>query len=395
MITIGKYRILFNTLTRLVCLLVAITAFMTGCISFKHDDLVETVVIDSTVVTPEEAKVLVNHGITAKFTHDRGQVFMELFWWNKRKISKTVKLCKRDAALKTTAIGFFPGAAAKQHKVSHSIASLLVNPLIGCLPTISSLLCGPFMDPADGTLCEMGIFGVFSYLDRENPMVLRTYDEQKVVERIEETPIRLLDFTVEIEGQAFHGENGVAYVGSVVGDKTALKIKVLSFSPPEGFSHDSVSPVYGGEFLAKVPTAAEIALEAEQKRLLEIAIAQQKQAELAAVAAQEAAQRELALALANAAVQGVNAGMAARNGVNHTPIVTPSPMSVSRGTQSSLPRTCPACYGTTKCRPCNGTGGNPAKKHIEGRLYDPLVSARCGPCRGTGKCLTCGGKGSL
>ena len=259
------------------------------------------------------------------------------------------------------------------------------------------MLYGPIMDPVDQELgdyqlCQWGIFGNYCYLDRKNPEVLKEYVERKVEEKIEETPIRLMDFEVEIDGKIFRGEKGVAYIGTVVGSKPELDVKLLSFIAPDGFPSNDVAAVCGSRFLAKVPTAADMMAEAEKKRLQELAVLQRQQAAQEAAAQEAAAQRELAMALANAAIQGVNSGMAARNSGTYVP---PAPVPAVSGSSNPIPRMCPACCGTKKCRSCDGKGINPAKKYIEGRLYDSLVPAKCGPCRGTGNCLTCGGKGTL
>ncbi len=390
-----KCKIMLNMLARSVAFLTVMFAFLSGCISIKDDRAVETIVTETAVVKPETMEVLVNRGITAKFTPDRGQMFMELYWWTKRKISKTVKVCKQDAVLKTTCIGFFPAAKANDSLIGWPIACLILNPFVAFIPTFSSMIYGPFMEPNESVMGELGLFGNYSYLDHKNPKVLKKYEEQKLEERIEETPIRLLDFEVEIDGRVFRGENGVAYVGAIIGDRTALNVKVLSFSPPAGFTNEGVSFACGSTFLAKVPTAAEIAIEAEQKRLQALAIAQQKQAEQAVAAAQDAAQRELAMAFANAAIQGINAGMATRNGGANVSVPSTASVSVSQGASTSIPKICPVCYGNGKCRPCNGTGDNIGKKYSSGRLYDSMVPAKCSPCSGTGNCLKCRGKGTL
>jgi hypothetical protein len=197
----------------------------------------------------------------------------------------------------------------------------------------------------------------------------------------------LQDFKVEIDGCVFQGEKGVAYVGAIIGDRTVLNVKVLSFLPPAGFTNEGVASVCGTTFVAKVPTAAEIAIETEQNRLQAMAIAQQMQANQAIAVAQDAARRELVMAVANASMQGGNTGVAARNaGAN---------ISVPSATSPSIPKICPVCCGNRKCRPCNGTGDNVAKKYTSGRLYDSMVPAKCRPCSGTGRCLSCGGKGTL
>ena len=386
---------MINLLVKSVALLTAMVAFLPGCISIKDNSAIEVIVTGTEVIKPESIEVLVDRGITAKFTPDRGQMFMELYWWNKRKISKALKVYKQNAVLKTTCIGFFPAAKAHDSLIAMPIACLLLNPFVCFMPTFSSMLYGPFMDPGESVMGEFGLFGNYCYLDHKNPKVLKKYEEQKLEERIEEDPIRLLDFEVEINGRVFRSEKGVAYVGAIIGDKTVLNVKVLSFSPPAGFTDECVASVCGTTFLAKVPTVAEIAIEAEQKRLQEMAIAQQKQAEQAAAAAQDAAQRELAMAFANAAIQGINAGMSARNGSANVSVPSTASVPVSQGTSSSIPKTCPVCFGNGRCRPCNGSGDNIGKKYSSGRLYDPMVPTKCSPCGGTGNCLKCRGKGTL
>ena len=383
-----------------VCPLLILVFSLSGCIRFKDSGDVRTSVLKSQIVD-ESVQVLADRGVTANLTPDRGQMFMELYWWNKRKISKTTEIAKQDACLKTISIGFFPGAGAREPGVAdavvHPLPCLLLNAFCMCIPTFSSMLYGPVMDPCDVhendySLCEYGLFGNFSYLDRKNPKVVKNYVEKRTEEKVDETPIRLMDFEVEIDGKIFRGEKGVAYIGTVVGSKPELDVKLLSFIAPDGFPSNDVAAVCGSRFLAKVPTAADMMVAAENKRREELAVLQQQQAAQEAAAREAAAQRELAMALANAAIQGVNAGVAARNGGAYTP-ATPVAPSVSAASSPKLPRLCPMCFGDGKCRPCDGSGGNPAKPYIKGRLYDGMVSAKCGPCNGTGRCLGCGGTG--
>lgn len=107
--------------------------------------------------------------------------------------------------------------------------------------------------------------------------MLKEYVERKVEEKIDETPIRLMDFEVEIDGKTFRGEKGVAYIGTVVGNKMELDVKLLSFIAPDGFPSNDVAAVCGSRFLAKVPTAADMMVEAEKKRLQELAVRQRQQ----------------------------------------------------------------------------------------------------------------------
>ena len=114
-----------------------------------------------------------------------------------------------------------------------------------------------------------------------------------------------------------------------------------------------------------------------------------------------------AQAVANAAqmtsqtiTQGANAFSAAlsqQQQINR-PVAVNNPavgsMQSAGGVASARQKTCPACYGNGRCRPCNGTGKT-AKGYAKGHLYDPAIPENCRPCNGTGNCLTCGGKGHL
>ena len=172
--------------------------------------------------------------------------------------------------------------------------------------------------------------------------------------------------------------------------------------PDEAFTCDYLGAkiVYANEPIKLIPDNVALPVQ-------EIASSQQIQAEREAEAAR-AAQQAAALAMVNAAVQGINAGVAASNGgtyVPPTPIIptipvvpAPTAASASNGGASAAPRRskiCPACFGSTKCRPCNGTGKNLTKKNAQGHIYDSAIRENCLPCNGTGKCLTCGGKGHL
>ena len=172
--------------------------------------------------------------------------------------------------------------------------------------------------------------------------------------------------------------------------------------PDEAFTCDYLGAkiVYANEPIKLIPDNVALPVQ-------EIASSQQIQAEREAEAAR-ASQQAAALAMVNAAVQGINAGVAASNGGTYVPpapviptipvVPTPSAVSTLSGGASvspRMPKTCPACYGNGRCRPCNGTGKNPAKKYAQGHLYDPAIRENCRPCNGTGNCLTCGGKGHL
>lgn len=177
-----------------------------------------------------------------------------------------------------------------------------------------------------------------------------------------------------------------------------IGLPLYSSIPDEAFTCDYLGAkiVYANEPIKLIPDNVALPVQ-------EIASSQQMQAERDAAAVQQAA----ALAMMNAAVQGINAGVAASNGGTYIPpapviptipVPTPSSASMSSGGASAAPRmsrTCPACYGNGRCRPCNGTGKNPAKKYAQGHLYDPAIPENCRPCNGTGNCLTCGGKGHL
>ena len=394
----------------------AVTAvLLTGCIGIKDDRAVKTISTGSEIARQEAPEVLSDRGFSAKLTPDRGQMLMELLWWNKRQISQTLNVHKKDVVYKTMRIGFFPGVCTGEVMTDTPVVGHLwccvANIVYLFTPTILSMVYGPWMSPADthsigSSFTAWGLFGNFCYLDHKNPKIMREYAEQKVEKIVKEEPIRLMDFDVEIDGRVFHGENGVAYIGAVVGDKTVLDVKVLSFAPPAGFSTNGVASAFGSTFRVRVPTEAEVAMKAEQKRLQEVALAQQIQAERAAAAARAAAQQAATMAMVNATVQGINASAAALNGGTYVP---PSPVvpiipavstpPASGGTSSAvapkLQKSCPGCYGSGRCRPCNGTGKNPAKKYTNGRLYDTMVPENCRPCNGTGNCLTCGGKGHL
>lgn len=92
-----------------VCSLLIVGLSLSGCIRFKDGRDVRTSVLKSQIVDAS-VQVLADRGVTANLTPDRGQMFMELYWWNKRKTSKTIEITKQDACLKTISIGFFPGA---------------------------------------------------------------------------------------------------------------------------------------------------------------------------------------------------------------------------------------------------------------------------------------------
>ena len=173
--------------------------------------------------------------------------------------------------------------------------------------------------------------------------------------------------------------------------------------PDEAFTCDYLGAkiVYAGEPIKLIPDNVALPVR-------EIVSPQQIQAEREAEAARAAAQQAAALAMVNAAVQGINAGVTASNGGAYVPpapvvptisvVPTPSAASASSGGAAvapGIPKTCPACYGNGRCRPCNGTGKNPAKKYAQGHLYDSAIPVNCRPCNGTGNCLTCGGKGHL
>ena len=302
------------------CVSLAAILFFWGCISIKDDRAVETEFVKNEIVA-QKTEVLVNHGITAKFTPDRGQMLMELFWWNSRRVVTTVKTRKRDVVYKTIRIGFFPGVCTGELMTDTPFLGhlwcLVCNYAFLFTPTVASIVYGSWMEPArpgDFSFPAWGLFGNYLYMDREDPKILREYDVQRVEERDEKEPIRLVDFDVEIDGQTFHGQNGVAYIGAVVGDRTAMDIKVLSFAAPAGLSTNDVLSVCGSSFRAKIPTEGEFAAEAERKRLQEVARMQQIQAESAATAARIAAQQaadQAMIGAAQAVVQGANAFSAA------------------------------------------------------------------------------------
>ena len=117
----------------------------------------------------------------------------------------------------------------------------------------------------------------------------------------------------------------------------------------------------------------------------------------------DARQREIdvGVAVSEAIVQGANAFSAAMSQQQPAiqPVAVSNPavgsMQSAGGAASTGPKICPACFGSTKCRPCNGTGKNPTKKNAQGHIYDSAIRENCRPCNGTGNCLTCGGKGHL
>lgn len=72
----------------------------------------------------------------------------------------------------------------------------------------------------------------------------------------------------------------------------------------------------------------------------------------------------------------------------------------------ALPKVCPVCCGSTKCRPCNGTGRIASLDRIAADDTSGTIipaprataimaasRAKCGPCGGTGKCRACNGTG--
>ena len=118
-------------------------------------------------------------------------------------------------------------------------------------------------------------------------------------------------------------------------------------------------------------------------------------------AARAQAMANAAQATSQAITQGANAFSAAMTQQQPAiqPVAVSNPavgsMQSAGGAASTGPKICPACFGSTKCRPCNGTGKNPTKKYAQGHLYDSAIPENCRPCNGTGNCLTCGGKGHL
>lgn len=85
-----------------------------------------------------------------------------------------------------------------------------------------------------------------------------------------------------------------------------------------------------------------------------------------------------------------------------------SSMSSGQDASPQLPRVCPMCGGSGKCRPCNGNGriasvdaiasGKSSDYHIinSGPSATAVMAQSrggCGPCGGTGKCRGCNGSG--
>ena len=67
-----------------VCSLLILVFSLSGCIRFKDNSDVRTSVLKSQIVD-ESVQMLADRGVSANLTPDRGQMFMELYWWNKRK----------------------------------------------------------------------------------------------------------------------------------------------------------------------------------------------------------------------------------------------------------------------------------------------------------------------